>query len=426
MIAAGGIPQNPNNTNSIPYEPSTRNALAHENDNMQQLTQAEAAKKIYHQELMDQIDLKKRQKDDEKKKKIKEELEDERKWIAQKESEEKALKAAQAKAKQEAYTKELEEQVALQRKKKSDEKNKQIQEERAEEARWQKGQKELVEKDKADKQREQQKLRGIQAANMPVLPTKPTPDNSKEDALDNFRRTQTQMRPSNDLPKVDLSTEISKQYVSSQKSEESFHKPKSQSDLHNDGGLLQNQRISEMYNQQMENQIGNLKGEFGGIQKDLLSQINFLKQQTEMAIKERDFAQSELKSIQGQYNNHLLQNQIYKENMNSMLRINGQQQVNGFISQYSGNVNTQMVNDDISDILSDNKNSKGGNGNHQQQGGVMGSMMERSRSEPMKLYGRAGLADEDPYNKTASFNMANGGNCGNSGYGEGKYPSRRN
>ena len=106
-----------------------------------------------------------------------------------------------------------------------------------------------------------------------------------------------------------------------------------------------NKKMFEMYNKKMADQIVGQKDEMMGMHKDLLGHIDNLKKETNQAIRERDAAQMELKSLQGQYNNHLQQNEIFKENMEHILKANSQQQVNGFLVKYANNDKNHNVYD---------------------------------------------------------------------------------
>lgn len=109
----------------------------------------------------------------------------------------------------------------------------------------------------------------------------------------------------------------------------------------------------------------------------------------------------ELKNIQGQYNTHLLQNELYKENMNQMLRVNNDQKINGFIGNYGGSAkqigqlaHQEIAQQDVMDIINNPKET----------------FIKKSKSEPMRLYGRSGLEPNDALDgmNTAQFNVPNG------------------
>lgn len=425
MYGAAGKPRNPIYQTTVEQTLYGRNVQSHENDDIGKMTRIEEQKRNYNQDLMHQIEERRLRKEREKNTQLQKEIEEETKYNKEQEEMAKKEKEDQEKAKCIAYKKELQEQVDAHKRKKEDEKRRYRQEELEAEEKWKREQEVVTKREQAEKEQERNKYKNFQVANQQIstknetIPNRspnrismerPDAQNSVHKQNENASMPIIESMIINSEPpfkKIDpISTEISKQYILSQRqsTEQSFAsqaiiKKDIEAPPFNAGG---NQHIAEMYNQQMNSHVTNLKGEMNNMQTDLLSQINFLKQQTNQAILERDRAQLELRNIQGQFNNHLTQNEIYKENMNEIFKkkLETQQEtsVNNFVNKYSGITGKEKLHQEIYDII-DDPNSGKVLGNKDQNFGNI----NRSKSEPMRFFGKQpGNDDVGTYN-TANF-----------------------
>ena len=338
---------------------------------------------------------------------------------------------------QRKYQQELQEQMEEKRLKKEADKRRILEEDRLEEQRWKREQEELKRREDEEKQRELNKHKKFQQENVQNLNNvqpKGRQQRQQEtgDAQDN-QQIENQKKQANNntesiqeipqIPLPQISTEASKNYIHSVKGYSAPSKSPKRLDTGfntNDNGFgviqkppdeLQNQRILDIYKVQMDSQISKIHEEMNKQNHNLLSQIDYLKKETNNAIRERDCSQQELKSLQGQFKGHLQQNELLKENMQVLLRMNGDQQVNGFLSKYA-NIEGNGSNQDVDQI---NTGKFGGGGMGQNSGlnvNEVGSMIGKSKSQPMKLYNRLGSESTEQFNYGT---FGNGGNLANGG-----------